>query len=549
MMLKKRGDYLSSLKRARRKRNNTYTKVIIIAAIAAVIIAGIVFATMMKGKKKSGLDVSSLATPSKPAVATEAPKEPEDPTVVTDLYINAVLDKYDNIGMVKVNGYLWMRSEPGKDGDRLAKLYNNYAVDILEEVQDEEGKTWYKVLSNDMEGYAYAESIITGDEAVELARSEVKYRAIVNADKVNIRKEPNLEADSWDLAYTTYSYPVVAEHEEWVEVTVEDNVGFIAKDLVTLNYAIREARKLDERTKVLNENKKLVISNTTDYLNIRSSPKLEGDENIIGKLTSHAAGTIIDEEGIPDGWLKIKSGSITGYVSSEHVLTGSPAADVAINEAQLMMVVNGDALGGGSLNVREAPNTNEGTKIYTSIISGEKYSVVGYSTDDAGGSWVEIELEDDNNGFVSADYVNVKYALNEAIKFSPAEDARNAALARRNQIVNYAMQFLGNRYVWGGTSLTNGCDCSGFTMKVLGNYGVGLPHYSVSQSKMGKPVDSANMRPGDLIFYRNRRGVINHVSMYIGNGQVIHAASRRSGIKISTWNYRSPAAIRNVLGD
>ena len=111
------------------------------------------------------------------------------------------------------------------------------------------------------------------------------------------------------------------------------------------------------------------------------------------------------------------------------------------------------------------------------------------------------------------------------------------------------MQFLGNPYVWGGTSLTNGCDCSGFTMQILGKYGVGLPHYSVSQSQMGTKIDSSQMKPGDLIFYSNRRGVINHVSMYIGNGQVIHAASRKSGIKISAWNYRNPTTIRNVIGD
>ena len=150
---------------------------------------------------------------------------------------------------------------------------------------------------------------------------------------------------------------------------------------------------------------------------------------------------------------------------------------------------------------------------------------------------------------MSTEFVDVRYALNEAIKFTPAEDAANAIMARRNEIVNYAMQFLGNPYVWGGTSLTNGCDCSGFTMQILGKYGVGLPHYSVSQSQMGTKIDASQMKPGDLIFYSNRRGVINHVSMYIGNGQVIHAASRKSGIKISAWNYRNPTTIRNVIGD
>ena len=116
-------------------------------------------------------------------------------------------------------------------------------------------------------------------------------------------------------------------------------------------------------------------------------------------------------------------------------------------------------------------------------------------------------------------------------------------------MVNYALQYVGNPYVWGGTSLTKGADCSGFTMKVYEHFGVSLPHYSGSQAQMGKAVSSSEMRPADLIFYTDSKGRVNHVAMYIGNGQIVHAASRRSGIKISTWNYRKPKTIRNMLGD
>ena len=162
---------------------------------------------------------------------------------------------------------------------------------------------------------------------------------------------------------------------------------------------------------------------------------------------------------------------------------------------------------------------------------------------------MRIELEEDESAYVKTDFVDVRYALNEAIHFSPAEEAAMKSASLRQQIVNYALQFLGNPYVWGGTSLTRGCDCSGFTMKILENFGVSLPHYSGSQAQMGSKVTSDSMRPGDLIFYSNSRGTINHVAMYIGNGQIVHAASRRSGIKISSWNYRTPRAIRNMLGD
>ena len=131
-----------------------------------------------------------------------------------------------------------------------------------------------------------------------------------------------------------------------------------------------------------------------------------------------------------------------------------------------------------------------------------------------------------------------------------ADTPGNAAgSSRRTQIVNYATQFLGNPYVWGGTSLTNGADCSGFTMAVMSKFGVSLPHHSGSQANRGKSINSSQMRPGDLVFYTDSGGTINHVALYIGNGQVVHASNRRDGIKISTWNYRTPISIRNVFGD
>ena len=145
--------------------------------------------------------------------------------------------------------------------------------------------------------------------------------------------------------------------------------------------------------------------------------------------------------------------------------------------------------------------------------------------------------------------MDVRYGLSEAIEYYPAVEAANAAAAFRNSIVNYACQFVGNRYVWGGTSLTNGTDCSGFTMRVMEHFGISIPRTSREQAKVGVRVTSANMKPGDLVFYANSSGTINHVALYIGNGQVISAASAKSGIRITRWNYRTPVAIRNVIGE
>ena len=147
---------------------------------------------------------------------------------------------------------------------------------------------------------------------------------------------------------------------------------------------------------------------------------------------------------------------------------------------------------------------------------------------------------------MATDFVDVRYALPEAIPFTPLKEKESL----RTQIVNYALQFVRNRYVWGGNDPHSGVDCSGFTKYVYSHVaGVSLPRVSREQARTGTKIDSSKMRPGDLIFYTNRKGTVNHVAMYIGNGQIVHAASRRSGIKISTWNYRNPYRIVNMLGD
>ena len=169
---------------------------------------------------------------------------------------------------------------------------------------------------------------------------------------------------------------------------------------------------------------------------------------------------------------------------------------------------------------------------------------------------IELDSGDNDDGsspdkaFISTrdNNVEVRYALTEAIKFSPLEERANQQASLRNKVVNYALQFVGGRYVWGGNDPHTGADCSGFVRYVLKNIaGVTLPRTSREQAKTGRAITSSEMKPGDLIFYANSKGTVNHVAMYIGNGQIVHAASRRSGIKISTWNYRSPKAIRSFL--
>ena len=272
------------------------------------------------------------------------------------------------------------------------------------------------------------------------------------------------------------------------------------------------------------------ISQVDTYLNVRDKASTDG--NVIGKMTNNNACEILETSS--DGqWLKIKSGEVTGYVSSKYILTGYQAADLGKAEATEQVVINTN-----TLNVRSEPN--EESSIWTQVSGNEHYDFVKYVDD-----WIEIEL-DSSTGYVAKDYVQVAFGLSTAVKYTPPKEEVEASL--RDRIVSYAMQFLGGRYVWGGTSLTNGVDCSGFTMRIYQHFGIYLSHYSGSQAYEGTKISRSQLKKGDLIFYA-KNGTINHVAMYIGDGMVIHARSRRRGICITDMYYRTPVRYVRYLSE
>ena len=530
-------DYVVRLNKARKKRNkNDYERYLILAAIAIVVVVIIIFAGKAIAKRVSAGAEKTAATEETGSQGEESDQltidakeaeesEAEAQAKKTEEEKKAVVDSYQNLGIVQVSGYLNVRKEPNTSADIVGKLMGDSACEILDSTQE----GWYKISSGGIEGYIDSQYVLTGDEAKTKAYDLVSLRAIVQVDNLNIRKEANTTSDVVGQGLLNERYEVIDQLDGWVQIPS----GYMSADYVKLEYALNEARKLDLKAMIFNMYKNIGISDVDNYLNVREEPSENG--KIIAKMPSKAAGNIL--ETTDNGWYKIQSGKITGYVKSDYILTGQPAKDEALKVAELMAIVNTDML-----NARSEPSTD--SKIWTQISNNEKYPVLKHID-----GWVEIELEEDSNAYVASDYVDVRYALPEAIKFSPLEEKANAAASLRTQIVNYALQFLGNPYVWGGTSLTKGADCSGFTLSVFGHFGISLPHYSGSQANMGKAVKSSEMRPGDLVFYANSKGTINHVGIYIGNGQIVNAASRRSGIKISTWNYRTPVRIRNILGD
>lgn len=273
----------------------------------------------------------------------------------------------------------------------------------------------------------------------------------------------------------------------------------------------------------------LGIANVENHLNIREGAG--EDYELVGKLQKDAGCEILETEG---EWSKIQSGKVTGYVKSEFLFTGDQAAQKA-EEIKSIMATSQTM----TLNARTEPNTE--CSIWTTIAEGEELNVV-----EDMGDWVKVDIDGDEC-YVKKEYVKLSEELPKAQTMTEIRYGEGISDVRVD-MVSYASQFVGNRYVWGGTSLTNGVDCSGFTMRIYEKYGISLPHSSRAQANYGTRVNSSEAKPGDLFFYGNGGG-INHVAMYIGNGQVVHASSAKTGIKISNAFYRNPVCVVRLIND
>ncbi len=306
---------------------------------------------------------------------------------------------------------------------------------------------------------------------------------------------------------------------------------------------------------------RMVIAQVSYYVNVRDIPSEDGE--VVGKLYNNSAGEWLDKDG---DWYKIKSGNVTGYVKGEFVVSGQAAVELAAKVGERVAVVNTT-----TLKVREEASTDAPV---LGLVPMEDRLTVLEEKDE----WVKVSIEE-GDGWVSKEFVSVSTEFpkaeskaEEEARLRKEEEARKkanaaaAAAAKKKgkggkgskssgggnysasgsgagaSVANYALQFVGNPYVYGGSSLTGGTDCSGFVMSVYRNYGVSLPHSSGAQRGCGYSVGGlANAQAGDIVCYSG------HVGIYIGGGQIVHASTAATGIKVSNASYRSVLDVRRIF--
>ncbi len=313
-----------------------------------------------------------------------------------------------------------------------------------------------------------------------------------------------------------------------------------------------------------NEYANLALANVSDYVNVRSNPNT--DSEIVGKIYDGAVAQILSLAGENDEWFQVISGTVEGYIKAEYFIYGEEAQQVIEEYVKRYACVNADRL-----NVRKEPSTESKRIGYVDF--GEKVRVLEEGTD-----WLKIQYTNEKEGYVAAEYVTVSEEFTYAISIEEerARRAQEAALREREQvaeqekpekmtfslpettytsneelresIVAYAKQYLGNVYIHGGRSLAEGTDCSGFTCYIYADFGYSISRTPSGQYKnAGRSIEMSEIQPGDIICYSSNGKSCTHVALYIGDGQIIHAANSRKGVIIGQADYSTIIGVRNVI--
>lgn len=401
--------------------------------------------------------------------------------------------EYANVGISIAADYVNIRKKPNTDADIVGKLYRGSAATIAKTEGD-----WVYIKSGSVKGYIMKDYLAIGYSAEKLIDDFGTKWATVTTDTLRVREEKNTDCTVVTLIPEDESYEVLKEESEWAKIRVDgDTTGYVLKDYVKISVQFKKAVSIEEERE---EARRKAAAEAAEKEEQKQAERRESSSGSSSSSSSSSSS---------------KSSSSSSKSSSSKSSSGSSKSSSSKSSAS----------GGSSKSSSSKSSNGGGGKTGSSSSSngggGESGSDSTESSDGGGGESGSEESSDGEGG-------------------SALGSGDGSAVA------SYALQFVGNPYVYGGTSLTHGTDCSGFTMSVFKKFGISLPRTSGEQSRVGKKISVSDARAGDLIFYSSGGGV-NHVALCIGGGRVVHASNPKTGIKTSSMYYRTPYCARRIL--
>ena len=455
---------------------------------------------MKKGLSKAvsfcmmiGLLAQSLYIPAMAEeAATEIAAESDTDTSLVGTLAFAQCEEYINI-----------RESASTDSAVTAKIYNNGSATIEEQDGD-----WYKIRSGNAEGYVKAEYFVTGEAADAVAQKAAYNVAMVHPTDLNIRSDANEDSEVLATAHEKDELEVVAWDGDWMKVALGGDVyGYVNAYYVDYKTYYPTAETIEEEQARLSAEQE--AAEAADYEVSDDTAETLPEETYEEPTVDDSSDT--EEASYPDD-------------SDETTWTEAPATDETVwTEAPAET---------------EAPETEAP---YTEAPETEAPYTEAPETEAPYTEAPETEAPYTEAPETEAPYTEAPET--EAPYTEAPETEAPSTSGVGQQIADFAVQYVGNPYVWGGTSLTEGADCSGFVQTVFANFGLYLSRTAESQSYGGTSISLDNLQPGDLLFY-NSTGSIDHVAIYIGGGQIVHAANSRSGIIISNAYYQTPVCAR-----
>lgn len=452
------------------------------------------------------------------ASAEETESTAEESTAAeTENVINTVA-----VAQLGDDSYINIRTSASTDSDVVGKLYNNNAATILGEEGD-----WYLIQSGNCEGYVAKYLMTTGSTAAEVASEIGTPVAQVNAEALMVRADASEDAEVVDMVTADQIVYLEEDLGGWAKVSTNNATGYVSADYVSYATYLPQAESVEEE-------QARIAAEEAAYEQYLAEQE--------AAYEAYLAQQQAEWEAQNQAWIEYLQ-SQGNYADQAQATADQAAADQAYAEqvaADAQAAAEEAAYSGDEQAAAEA-------QAYAEQAAAEAQA----AADTAAAAQAEADTANQEayDSAVSAlenAGIDASTVTDTSSDGTDSSDSSTSSL--RQQVVDYALQFVGNPYVWGGTSLTNGADCSGFTQSVMADNGVSISRTAGAQSQGGTSVDLDDIQPGDLLFYEGSGDYgIGHVSMYIGNGQVVHASSSTTGIIVSDVDYRTPVSAKSYL--